>query len=136
LRPARFRSQETGDLVVNRPLQTREVGGNLIVTLDEAASVNDGQSDFFRQTVYEVVEETPRPRIAVDLGPIDFLSSSGVALLIGLHRRVEAAKGALVLYRLHPYVEDLLRTMKLMPLFRVAPDEESALALLDSSPSA
>jgi hypothetical protein len=42
----------------------------------------------------------------------------------------------LVLYGLHPYVEDLLRMMKLVPLFQIAPDEESALALLDSSRSA
>jgi anti-sigma B factor antagonist len=121
---------------VNLPLQTRKVGGVLILTLSEAASVNDGQTDFFRQSVYEVVEEMPRPRVAVDLGPIDFLSSSGVALLIGLRRRILAAEGALVLYQLHPYIESLLRMMKLMPLFRVAPDEESAVALLDSLPPA
>jgi anti-sigma B factor antagonist len=126
----------TGDLAVNRPLETREVGGVLILTLGEAASVNDGQSDLFRHAVYEAIEETPRPRVAVDLGPIDFLSSSGVALLIGLRRRVLASEGSLVLFKLHPYVEHLLRMMKLLPLFRVAPDEESALALLDSSPSA
>jgi anti-sigma B factor antagonist len=127
--------RQTGDPVVMRPLKTREEGGILILTLDEAASVNDGQSDVYRQAIYSTIEEIPRPRVAVDLGPIDFLSSSGVALLIGLRRRVAASEGTLVLYRLHPYVQDLLRMMKVMPLFRVAPDEEAALAVFQPSPT-
>lgn len=119
-----------------RPPQTRDVGGVLILTLEEPAGVNDGQSDGYRQRVYEAIEARSRPRVAVDLGPIDFLSSSGVAMLISLRRRVAAARGELVLFGLHPYVQDLLRVMKIAPLFRVAGDEAGALALLEPSPAA
>lgn len=116
-----------------RPLKTREAGGVLILTLEEPAGVNDGQSDVYRQKVYEAVEDLTRPRVAVDLGPIDFLSSSGVALLIGLRRRIAASGGSLVLFRLHPYVQDLLRVMKIAPLFRIADDEAGALGMLSST---
>ncbi len=116
-----------------RPLDVREVGGALIVVFDDPQSVNDGQSDQFRNAVYERVEEQPRPRIAVDLAAMDFLSSSGVALLIGLRRRIIALDGKLVLLRPHPYVRDLLNMMKLAPLFLFANDESAALALLPPS---
>jgi anti-sigma B factor antagonist len=119
-----------------RPLKTREVDGVLIVTLEESTGINDGQSDAYRQKIYEAVEDLPRPRVAIDLAPIDFLSSSGVAMLIGLRRRVAAAQGALVLFGLHPYVQDLLKVMKILPLFRVAVDEPGALALLSPTPAA
>ena len=118
-----------------RPLKTRDEGGVLILTLEETAGVNDGQSDVYRQKVYEAVEDLTRPRVAVDLGPIDFLSSSGVALLIGLRRRVASAGGTLVLYRLHPYVQDLLKVMKIAPLFRIADDEAGALGMLSPTPA-
>jgi anti-anti-sigma factor len=113
-----------------RPVTTREEEGVLILTLEEAAGINDGQSDLYRQTIYETVHDRPRPRVAVDLRPIDFLSSSGVALLIGLRRRVGDAGGTLVLYGMHPHVRDLLRIMKIAPLFRIADDEAGALAML------
>ena len=116
-----------------RPLKSRDEGGVLILTLEETAGVNDGQSDVYRQKVYEAVEDLTRPRVAVDLGPLDFLSSSGVALLIGLRRRVAASGGTLVLFRLHPYVQDLLRVMKISPLFRIADDEAGALEVLSST---
>ena len=113
-----------------RPVTTREERGVLILALEEPAGVNDGQSDLYRQKIYEAVNGLERPLVAVDLRPIDFLSSSGVALLIGLRRRVDAAAGSLVLFGLHPYVQDLLRVMKIAPLFRIADDEAGALELL------
>jgi anti-sigma B factor antagonist len=116
-----------------QPPKTRDEGGVLILTLEEMAGINDGQSDVYRQQVYEVVSDLPRPRVAVDLGPIDFLSSSGVALLIGLRRRIATSQGSLVLFGLHPYVKDLLRVMKIAPLFQIADDEESALRMLSST---
>lgn len=116
-----------------RPVKTRDEGGILILTLEEMAGINDGRSDLYRQKVYEAVSDLPRPRVAVDLGPIDFLSSSGVALLIGLRRRVAASQGSLVLFGLHPYVQDLLRVMKIAPLFRIADDEAGAVGLLSST---
>jgi anti-anti-sigma factor len=116
-----------------RPVSTRDEGGVLILALEEPAGVNDGQSDVYRQKVYQTVHDLARPKVAVNLHSIDFLSSSGVALLIGLRRRVEAAGGSIVLFGVHPHVKDLLRIMKIEPLFRTADDEESALAALSST---
>jgi anti-anti-sigma factor len=113
-----------------RPVTTRDEGGVLILKLEDPAGVNDGDSDHYRQSVYETVHDRPRPRVVVDLRSIDFLSSSGVALLIGLRRRVGEAGGSLVLYGMHPHVRDLLRVMKIAPLFRIADDEAGAMAML------
>lgn len=116
------------------PPNIRDQGGVLILTLDDPALVNDGQAVAQRQAVYKVASEGDSPRVAVDLSAIDFLSSSGVAMLIGLKRRVEAKGGRMALYGLHPYVRDLFHIMKLSDLFQIAESEADAIALLPSSP--
>jgi anti-sigma B factor antagonist len=118
-----------------RPVTIRDERGVLILGLEEPAGVNDGESDVYRQKVYEAIDGLVKPRVAIDLGSIDFLSSSGVALLIGLRRRIGVAGGSLVLFGLRPYVGDLLRVMKIASLFTVAADEASAVGLLASPPT-
>jgi anti-sigma B factor antagonist len=118
-----------------RPPTTSEQAGILVITFDDPASLNDGLSDAFRQTIYDLVKEREQPLVAADLGPVDFLSSSGVALLIGLKRRVDAKKGKLVLYRLQPYVLDVLRITKLLQLFTTAKDRDSAMSMLAPLPA-
>jgi anti-sigma B factor antagonist len=113
-----------------RPLKTREVGTAFVVTIDDAVGINDGQSDEYRLAVYETIDERPRPSIAVDLSQVEYLSSSGVAFLISLRRRIGAAKGGLVIFGVNAYVAGILRTMKLAPIFVFADDEAAALALL------
>ena len=110
-----------------RPPTSREEAGVMIITFDDPAGLNDGRSDRFRQSLYELAMSRPTPRIAADLGPVDYLSSSGVASLVGLKRRIDAIDGQLVLFHLHPYVFDVLRVTKLHQLFAIAADQQSAL---------
>src|SRR4051794_11379491 len=88
------------------PITQRVQDDVLIVLHDDPTSVNDGQADVYRKSLYDTVQSHPPapPRVVVDLRPIDFLSSSGIALLIGLKRRVDSAKGKLVLANVQPYV--------------------------------
>ncbi len=118
-----------------RSLKSREESGILVVTLDDPASLNEGRSDTFRETLYEVVSNQTDPRVALNLRAIEYLSSSGVALLIGLKRRLDGRGGRLVLCELQPYIHDILSVMKLQDFFMIVTDEPSALAALQSSPS-
>ncbi len=116
------------------PPKIRDQGGVLILTLDDLATVNDGQAVAPRQAIYKAASDGASPRVAVDLSAIDFLSSSGVAMLIGLKRRIEAKGGRMVLFGIHPYVRDLFLVMKLVDLFQIVDGQDDALALLPSSP--
>jgi len=118
------------------PFQTREASDGLLITIDSPVSLNDFRSNTFREALYQVVQSRPDPRIAVDLSAIDYLSSSGVAILVGLKRRIDMQHGKLVLCRVQPLVCDLLRVMRLNQYFTFANDEPEALALLRPVPSA
>lgn len=115
---------------------TRADSDVLVVTFESAAGLNDFRNNALRDSLYELVQNQPSPRFAVDLAKVDYLSSSGVALLVGLKRRVETKGGQVVIYHLQPIVRDLLAIMKLDRFFTIGEDEAQAVASLRPIPTA
>ena len=111
---------------------TRDEAGLLVVTIDDATELNDFRTNAFRDALYSAIEHLPRPYVALDLGATDYLSSSGIAILVGLKRRVESHDGKLILAGVHPSVANLLGIMKLTQYFAFAPDVSQALTTLRS----
>jgi anti-sigma B factor antagonist len=58
-------------------------------------------------------------RVVLDLGELTFCDSTGLAVLVRLHKRAEAAGGTLVLRSPVPRVHNLLTLTGLTRLFRV-----------------
>lgn len=115
---------------------TREGPEALILLIDEPAALNDFRSNAFRDSLYKAVQSNAARRVALDLGRVDFLSSSGVAILVGLKRRVDALQGKLVLFGVQPVVHDLLKITRLTQYFTFADDEAGARNLLRLLPTA
>ncbi len=115
---------------------TRAESDVLVVTFDSAAGLNDFRNSALRDSLYELVQSQPAPRFAVDLAKVDYLSSSGVAILVGMKRRVDTKGGHMVLYQLQPIVYDLLSIMKLDRFFIITQDEAQAVASLRPLPTA
>jgi anti-sigma B factor antagonist len=114
----------------------REEPDGLVVRVDDSVGLNDFRSTTFRDTLYEVVLNHDGIRLALDLGPIDdFLSSSGIATLVGLKRRVDAQHGKLILFQARPNLLESLRITHLVDYFAFAVDEPAALALLRPLPA-
>lgn len=111
---------------------TRDEAGILVIELTDATDLNDFRTNAFRDALYSTVEHRNGALVALDLAATDYLSSSGVAILVGLKRRVDAQGGKLVLTRVHPSVEHLLSVMKLTQYFTFAPDVSQALTTLRS----
>jgi anti-sigma B factor antagonist len=115
-----------------RPPTTTEVDGILIVRFEDPRVLNEVPSLWSREAVYKEVQSRAQPRVIVDLGTIDYLSSLGIGALVGLNRRVAAHGGKLVLVGVHPYVKDVLHTMSLDKILPITPDLPSAVALVSS----
>ncbi len=109
---------------------TREESDALVITFDGAAGLNDFRNNSLRESLYDLVQSRQEPRVALDLGKVDYLSSSGVAILIGLKRRIETRQGKIVLFHVDSIVWDLLKVMKLDRYFQFADDEHAAIASL------
>jgi anti-sigma B factor antagonist len=109
---------------------TRQESDATIIVFDSAAGLNDFRNNALRDALYELVQGMGDPRLALDLLKVDYLSSSGVAILVGLKRRADTRNGKIVLYHVLPVVRDLLHVMKLDRYFPIAEDEHAALAAL------
>ena len=118
------------------PFTTRTESGVLILTFEAAASLNDFRNQPLRDALYDLVQNHNEPVLAVDLQKVDYLSSSGVALLVGLKRRIDTRQGRIVFFHLQPVVRDLLAVMKLDRFFTMADDEPQAMAALRPLPTA
>ena len=115
-----------------RPLPITEKDGVLVIKLEDGESLNEGQAVALRQALYTALEAASQPRVAIDLSEVDYVTSTGIALLIGTKRRVEAKQGRLVLHGLRPGIHELFSMMKLVNLFEIADDEAGAMGLLSS----
>lgn len=111
---------------------TRDEPDVLFVTFTDPSGLNDFRNTPLRDALFDLVQTRSEPRVAIDMTKVDYLSSSGVAILVGLKRRIETRNGKIVLYRLQQIVQDLLQVMKLDRYFVITDDEEQAAASLRS----
>jgi anti-sigma B factor antagonist len=109
---------------------TRHESDVLVVEFETASGLNDFRNNALRDSLYELVQTRSEPFFAFDLQKVDYLSSSGVAILVGLKRRVEARSGKIVFFHVQPVVRDLLAVMKLNLYFTLVDDQPAALASL------
>lgn len=114
---------------------TRDNSGVLVVTFTDASGLNDFRNTPLRDALFDLVKERQTPCAALDMQKVDYLSSSGVAILVGFKRKIEIQDGKIVLFRLQPAVHDLLKVMKLDRYFPIVGDEDEALSQLRSSSS-
>lgn len=67
------------------------------------------------------------PRIVLNLSELKFASSSFIAGLVSLHKKIRVAGGKLVLCELRPVMKEILDGARLKKLFDITEVEESAL---------
>ena len=115
---------------------TRAESDVLVVTFETAAGLNDFRNNRAARLALRAGSVATGTALAVDLAKVDYLSSSGVAILVGLKRRVETKGGHMVIYHLQPIVQDLLGIMKLDRFFTVGDNEAGAIASLRPLPTA
>jgi anti-sigma B factor antagonist len=67
------------------------------------------------------------PHIVLNLSELRFASSSFIAGLVSLHKKIRVAGGKLVLCELRPVMKEILDGARLNKLFDITEDEENAL---------
>lgn len=78
--------------------------------------------------------DAPRPlRIAVLMGGVEFIDSSGVGVLIGAAKRARASGGRVALVGCSAHVDRMLRRMALHKVFGLHPGLDAGLAWLDGA---
>ena len=106
-------------------LSLEKKGGVVVARIDET-QVGADVADELRSRIQAALPETGA-QLAVDLGKVDFMDSSGLGVLVSLLKTVRPA-GDLVLFGMRPSVAEILRLTHLDAVFSCEAEESGALA--------
>ena len=69
-----------------------------------------------------------KPHVVLNMSDVQFVSSSFIAGLVALHKRLRSANGKMVVCEMSPVVQETLHGAKLDKLLLIATTEQEALA--------
>ena len=104
----------------NKDVRVVEFTNNRI--LDEANIAEIGNS------LAALIEERNHPKLLLDFGTVDHLSSAALGMLINVDKKVKHRNGQLRLANIKPQIFEVFVITKLNNLFKIFPNREDALA--------
>jgi anti-sigma B factor antagonist len=104
-------------------MNTRAVDGILVVDCNGRIVFGE-ESAALRDKVKKAL--TQNPKVVLNLGEVNYIDSGGLGTLVSLYTTARNAGGALKLARLTDRVGDLLQVTKLVSIFEVFENEQSA----------
>jgi anti-anti-sigma factor len=107
-----------GDVAVVRFTQRSLLGADLIAAVSEQ----------LRRTV----EEEGCCKLVLNFTNVESMTSGMVGNLVGVHQKIEAAGGRLVLCKVDPFLREILKILNLSNRFSIHEDEAAALAAFQS----
>lgn len=119
-----------------RHISTREDSGVLILTIELKRLSSYELAEAVGRELIDAVQGMQSPKVVVDLGRLEYMSSVGYGPLISLRARVRDAGGRLILCQLSAVVKEMFETTRLLinpqsskSLFEFTDTLESAIAL-------
>ena len=106
-------------------LDLRENGSISILVLSGALT-SSGEGQLTEAT--DTLLAADRTDILLDLSELEYMDSVGIGELVSSYRTITGLGGALKIIRPSSKVRDALSLAKLLPIFEIFDDEESAVA--------
>lgn len=78
-----------------------------------------------------LAESKERPKLLLDFGCVDHLSSAALGMLIKVNNKVKERNGQLRLANIKPQIMEVFVITRLNRLFKIAPDRAEALSSLE-----
>jgi anti-sigma B factor antagonist len=100
------------------------------ITLVIARGRLDGSTSATFGQRLEKLAVSPDPRMVIDFGGIEFVSSAGLRAVLSVLKRVKAANGKLALCAVRPPVQEVLDITGFTGMLAVHPGREEAMAAL------
>jgi anti-anti-sigma factor len=117
--------------------------GVTVATINEPQLTGDAVAEKLRQQLVALVTEAGARKIALDLQKVQYIASAAFRPFLSLNRKLQEAKGRMVLCNLSPIVRTIFEQMRLIsnnPLYHATfdtqPDVPAAVAFLNKDTAA
>src|SRR5947209_3614740 len=95
--------------------------GAVVVHLVDCPVLNELSSPAVGEELLGLAEGREGTRFLLDLGAVEFLTSTMLGLLVSLHKKLRAGGGSLALCGVSPDVYEVFETARLNQVFEVSP---------------
>lgn len=112
----------------DRKIDIEEVSGVTIARFLEKKILDEANIDALGREMFALVEEDGRRSIVLDFSLVEYLSSAALGKLITMHKKVDGAKGKLVLCNIQKDIMDVFKITQLNRVLVLAKDLDDALS--------
>jgi anti-sigma B factor antagonist len=110
-----------------RRLEIEEIGQVTVVNFVDRKILDEQNIQIIGEQLFSLVEEQGKRKILLNFGNVEYLSSAALGKLITLNRKVQEAKGRLILCNIDPQIYEVFEITKLDRLFNIQKEEQTAL---------
>lgn len=105
----------------------RRQNGTAIVDL---SGVLDSQAEAALEAAYAEATATPAERILLNFAEVDYINSTGIALIVGILAKARRTHLPLITAGLSAHYQEIFRITRLSDFMGIYPDESTALAAI------
>lgn len=114
-------------------LATQHITGRTVVI--ELVGRLDGSATTRMEQLHVVFDESP-PAVLLDFSDVDYINSTGIALIVGLAARARSAEVALQVCGLTDHYAQIFQITRLADFMSMHPDQAAALTAGEAQPTA
>ncbi len=101
-------------------LEKQEIQGKKGVIISVDGKIDTNGTEALRENIRESMDDVDLRYVVIDLAKCDFITSVGLGMLVGAHKKANAIGKKLVFVELHKNIESIFRITNLYTFFNVS----------------
>jgi len=110
-----------------RRLEVEQIGDVTVVNFIDRKILDEQNIQIIGEQLFGLVDEEGCRKLLLNFGNVEFLSSAALGKLITLNKKIQAAKGRLILCNIDPQIHEVFEITKLDKFFNIQKEEQTAL---------
>jgi len=110
-----------------RRLEVEQIGDVTVVNFVDRKILDEQNIQIIGEQLFGLVDNEGCKKLLLNFGNVEYLSSAALGKLITLNKKVQSAKGKLILANIDPQIHEVFEITKLDKFFKILKDEQTAL---------
>ena len=110
-----------------RRLEVEQIGDVTVVNFIDRKILDEQNIQIIGEQLFGLVDEEGCRKLLLNFGNVEFLSSAALGKLITLNKKLQAARGRLILCNIDPQIHEVFEITKLDKFFNIQKEEQTAL---------
>jgi anti-sigma B factor antagonist len=109
-------------------LRVEQIADVTVVYFLDKRILDEPTIEVIAEQLFSLVDQDGRRKLLLNFSDVEYLSSAALGKLINLQNKLDAGQGKLAMCSVFPQILEVLAVTKFDKIFKIFPDEESAIA--------